>query len=80
MADAGIRAANLRQAYVSNSRFRESQVIYTSDFLEAGDAMARPGERKLVRELVAQPRSSTSIQPSREAAFQHPMLLKTAGQ
>ncbi|MEO5960216.1 MAG: MobF family relaxase, partial [Opitutaceae bacterium] len=46
MADAGIAAGNLKQAYVSNSRFRESQMIYTSDREAARDAMMRPADRK----------------------------------
>lgn len=52
MADAGIAAGNLKQAYVSNSRFRESQMIYTTDKEAARDAMMRPSDRKLARELV----------------------------
>lgn len=51
MADAGIAAGNLKQAYVSNSRFRESQVIYTSDKDSARDAMMRAGDRKLAMEM-----------------------------
>lgn len=51
MADAGIAAANLKQAYVSNSRFEESQMIYTTDRTEAREAMTRSGDRKLVMEL-----------------------------
>jgi conjugative relaxase-like TrwC/TraI family protein len=52
MADAGIAAGNLKQAYVSNSRFRESQMIYTSDKAAARDAMMRPSDRKLALEMV----------------------------
>jgi conjugative relaxase-like TrwC/TraI family protein len=52
MADAGIAAGNLKQAYVSNSRFRESQMIYTSDKVAAREAMMRPSDRKLVLEMV----------------------------
>jgi len=51
MADEGIAAGNLKQAYVSNSRFRESQMIYTSDKRAARDAMMRPSDRKLALEL-----------------------------
>ena len=53
MADAGIAAGNLKQAYVSNSRFRESQMIYTTDREAAREAMMRPADRKLATELVA---------------------------
>jgi len=52
MADAGIAAGNLKQAYVSNSRFRESQIIYTSDREAARDAMMRTADRKLAMEMV----------------------------
>jgi nucleoside-triphosphatase THEP1 len=51
MGEAGIAAANLKQAYVSNSRFRESQTIYTTDRREARAAMMTPGDRKLAREM-----------------------------
>lgn len=51
MADAGLAAANLKQAYVSNSRFVESQMIYTTDRTAARSAMARPGERLLALEM-----------------------------
>ena len=51
MADAGITGGNLKQAYVSNSRFRESQMIFTSDKEAARDAMMRPADRKLALEM-----------------------------
>lgn len=51
MGDAGIRTANLRQAYVSNSRFQESQAIYTVDRRAARAAMQRPADRRLAREV-----------------------------
>ena len=53
MAHQGIAAGNLKQAYVSNSRFRESQVIYTTDRREAREAMMRPDDRKLASEMTA---------------------------
>lgn len=52
MAGEGIDAGNLKQAYVSNSRFRESQMIYTSDKEGALEAMQRPVDRKLALEMV----------------------------
>jgi len=52
MAGDGIRAANLRQAYVSHSRFEESHTTYTTDKKAAIDAMATPAERKLAMEVV----------------------------
>lgn len=52
MGEAGIAAGNLKQAYVSNSRFRLSQRIFTTDKEAAREAMARPADRKLARELL----------------------------
>lgn len=54
MADAGIASGNLKQAYVSNSRFRESQMIYTTDSDAARESMMRPADRKLATELFAE--------------------------
>jgi ATP-dependent exoDNAse (exonuclease V) alpha subunit len=51
MAEEGIQAGNLKQAYVSNSRFRESQMIYTSSKWAAREAMMRPADRKLALEM-----------------------------
>ena len=51
LGEAGIRAANLQQAYVSNSRFRETQTIYTTNRKAAKNAMANDSERKLAHEL-----------------------------
>jgi hypothetical protein len=52
MAGEGIRAANLRQAYVSHSRFEESHVTYTTDRRAAMDAMATPADRTLAIEVI----------------------------
>ena len=41
LTEAGFSAANLKQAYVSNSRFRTSQAIYTTDARAARHAMQR---------------------------------------
>ncbi len=62
MADAGLAAATLKQAYVSNSRFEESQMIYTTDRAEAREAMAHGGDRKLVTELVSESQAATARQ------------------
>lgn len=51
MADEGIAAGNLKQSYVSNSRFRTSQAIYTTDRDGAREAMMRPSDRRLATEL-----------------------------
>lgn len=56
LGDEGIAAANLKQAYVSNSRFRISQIIYTTDKAAAIAAMERPGQRKLALELIPAPK------------------------
>ncbi len=63
MADEGIAAGNLKQAYVSNSRFRESQMIYVSDKEAAREAMMRPADRKLALEL-AEPTPAADDEPS----------------
>lgn len=65
MGEAGIAAGNLKQAYVSNSRFRDSQMIYTTDRRAARDAMMNDGDRKLVSEMAAQvePASSADMGP-----------------
>jgi ATP-dependent exoDNAse (exonuclease V) alpha subunit len=52
MTEDGIRAANLRQAYVSHSRFEESHMTYTTDKRAAIEAMATPAERKLAMEVI----------------------------
>ena len=66
----GIAAGNLKQAYVSNSRFRESQMIYTADKVAAREAMMRPADRQLALELVgAVPDPDDSPRPSRRARW-----------
>jgi conjugative relaxase-like TrwC/TraI family protein len=52
MAGEGIQAANLKQAYVSHSRFEESHVTYTTDRHAAMNAMATPADRDLAIEIV----------------------------
>ena len=52
MAGEGIQAANLKQAYVSHSRFEESHVTYTTDRCAAMNAMATPADRSLAIEVV----------------------------
>ena len=70
MAGEGIDAGNLKQAYVSNSRFRESQMIYTSDKEGACEAMQRPADRKLALEMVgAMPPPEESPRPSLRERF-----------
>lgn len=51
MSDEGIRAGNLKQAYVSHSRFRETMALYVSDEKAAKDAFATDADRQLAMEL-----------------------------
>lgn len=60
---AGTKAADLKQAYVSNSRFRESQTIYVADRRAAREAMAETGDRKLVLEMA--PAAEPAPRPAR---------------
>lgn len=48
----GYQAANLKQAYVSNSRFSHTQTIFTTDKQQAFESMARFEERPLALEVV----------------------------
>jgi ATP-dependent exoDNAse (exonuclease V) alpha subunit len=52
MGERAIQAGNLRQGYVSNSRFEHSQAIYTTNLPAAKEAMATEKERKLALDLV----------------------------
>ncbi|MBI5769613.1 MAG: relaxase domain-containing protein [Verrucomicrobia bacterium] len=67
LADEGLRAANIKQAYVSNSRFQEGQTIYTTDKRAARDAMQRPADRRLASEVFARP-------PTASASFRQMLL------
>lgn len=51
LGEKGYQAANLKQAYVSNSRFRHSQIILTTDKERAFDSMAKFEERPLAMEI-----------------------------
>jgi ATP-dependent exoDNAse (exonuclease V) alpha subunit len=53
LGEEGMKAADLKQAYVSNSRFRQSQTIFTTDKMAAYTAMASPADRMLAMELPA---------------------------
>jgi conjugative relaxase-like TrwC/TraI family protein len=52
MGEKAIQAGDLRQGYVSNSRFQHSQVIYTTNLPAAKEAMATENERSLAHDLV----------------------------
>lgn len=69
MGDEGIAAGNLKQAYVSNSRFRDSQMIYTTDWAGAREAVCRPGDRMLAKELVPDEAASSFRQFSLSRFF-----------
>ncbi len=58
MADAGLQAANIKQAYVSSSRFQESQMLYTTDKPAARAAMQRPADRRLASDVFKAPLST----------------------
>jgi len=53
MGEKAIQAGELRQGYVSNSRFTHSQAIYTTDLKAAKEAMGTEKERKLALDLVS---------------------------
>jgi hypothetical protein len=52
LGDKSYQAANLQQAYVSNSRFRQTQTIFTTDRERAFDTMAKFEERPLAVETI----------------------------
>jgi len=47
-------AINLRQCYVSNTRFKENHHLYIHDLEKFGNAIGKTGERKLACEFVAE--------------------------
>jgi conjugative relaxase-like TrwC/TraI family protein len=53
MGEKAIQAGELRQGYVSNSRFTHSQAIYTTDLEAAKEAMGTEKERKLALDLMS---------------------------
>lgn len=53
MGEKAIQAGELRQGYVSNSRFTHSQAIYTTDLKAAKEAMGTEKERKLALDLMS---------------------------
>jgi hypothetical protein len=57
LGDKSFQAANLQQAYVSNSRFRQTQAIFTTDKERAFNTMAKFEERPLAVEI-AKPTTS----------------------
>jgi len=59
LGEKGYQAANLQQAYVSNSRFSYTQTIFTTDKERAFDAMTKFEERPLALEVVIPPTIET---------------------
>jgi conjugative relaxase-like TrwC/TraI family protein len=55
LGEKGYRAADLKQAYVSNSRFSHAQIIFATDKERAFDSMAKFEERPLAMEVVKPP-------------------------
>jgi conjugative relaxase-like TrwC/TraI family protein len=55
LGEKGYQAANLQQAYVSNSRFSHTQMIFTTDKDEAFASMAKFEQRLLALEAVKTP-------------------------
>jgi len=72
LGDKSYHAANLQQAYVSNSRFRETQTIFTTDKERAFDTMAKYEARPLAMEVRDQKASKSSQNSGKEKI---PMLV-----
>jgi hypothetical protein len=68
LGEKGIQAANLKQAYVSNSRFRQSQTIFTINKPAAFPAMSTYAERLLAVETVKTDNPTPALTPQ-EASF-----------
>jgi conjugative relaxase-like TrwC/TraI family protein len=66
LGEEGMKAADLKQAYVSNSRFRQSQSIFTTDKMAAYAAMASPADRMLATELPVGTPEKLSPTPTEE--------------
>jgi conjugative relaxase-like TrwC/TraI family protein len=58
MGEKAIQAGELRQGYVSNSRFSESQAIYTTDLKGANEAMSTEKDRTLALDLMRRRKES----------------------
>ncbi len=75
MGEKAIQAGELRQGYVSNSRFEHSQAIYTTNLPAAKEAMATEKERKLALDLVGRRKTlwketAKRLQAKQEFRFQ----------
>lgn len=66
LGEEGYMAANLKQAYVSNSRFSYTQTVFTSDKKQAFESMAKFEERPLALEVVESEHVPQSTRTSNE--------------
>ena len=79
MGEKAIQAAELRQSYVSNSRFQYTQAIYTTDLKAAKAAMSTEKERKLAHDLVGRRKevwkeTAKRIRLKKDNALQKPKI------
>jgi len=79
LGEKGYQAANLQQAYVSNSRFSHTQTIFVTDKEQAFDSMARLEERLLAVEIIKQqPYEMPKIQEKIPIKMDPPVTWKSA--
>jgi hypothetical protein len=83
MGEKAIQAGELRQAYVSNSRFEHSQAIYTTDLSAAKEAMATEKDRKLALDLVGRRKTAWKqtikrIRVKQEVRLRHQQVAREA--
>lgn len=71
LGEKGCQAADLQQAYVSNSRFSQTQTIFTTDKELAFDAMAKFEQRPLAMEVINQTGSKTPQNEGKEGESIH---------
>jgi len=83
LGEKAIQAGELRQAYVSNSRFEHSQAIYTTDLSAAKEAMATEKDRKLALDLVGRRKAAWKqtikrIRVKQEVRLRHQQVAREA--
>lgn len=83
MGEKAIQAGELRQAYVSNSRFEHSQAIYTTNLPAAKEAMATEKDRKLALDLVGRRKAAWKktikrIRVKQEVRLRHQQVAREA--
>ncbi len=78
LGDEGYQAANVKQAYVSNSRFSQTQTIFTTDKEQAFESMARFEERPLAGEIItATLPEPASLNSKEEVALKNELPLQS---